>query len=58
MVEEEAQMASLYAAKQQLRSAMKQRLGAISHESVMSQSTTCIFPTRELGSTLSAKPRI
>ncbi|KAK0643248.1 5-formyltetrahydrofolate cyclo-ligase [Cercophora newfieldiana] len=39
MVEEQSSMASLKAAKQQLRLLMKQRLGAISHESAMSQST-------------------
>ncbi|KAK3352314.1 hypothetical protein B0T25DRAFT_567598 [Lasiosphaeria hispida] len=33
-------MASLNAAKQQLRSVMKQRLGAISHEAAISQSST------------------
>lgn len=31
-------MASLQAAKQQLRLAMKQKLGAVSHDSVISQS--------------------
>jgi len=35
-------MASLYAAKQQLRSVMKLKLGAIPRESAISQSTT--FP--------------
>lgn len=40
MVEDKLAMASLNAAKQQLRSAMKQKLGAISHEAAMSQSTT------------------
>jgi len=39
MVKDDFAMASLNAAKQQLRSAMKQRLGAISHDSAMSQST-------------------
>jgi 5-formyltetrahydrofolate cyclo-ligase len=38
MVEEQSSMASLSAAKQQLRSLMKQRLGAIPHESAISQS--------------------
>ncbi|KAK3390251.1 hypothetical protein B0H63DRAFT_109741 [Podospora didyma] len=41
MVEEQSeQMASLKAVKQQLRSAMKHKLGAISRESVLSQSST------------------
>lgn len=35
-----AEMASLKAAKQHLRSMMKQRLGALSHEAIMAQSTT------------------
>ncbi|KAK1752157.1 hypothetical protein QBC47DRAFT_454279 [Echria macrotheca] len=39
MVEEQFAMASLYAAKQQLRSLMKQKLAAISNESALSQST-------------------
>ena len=37
-VEEQFAMASLYAAKQQLRSAMKHKLRAVSHESILSQS--------------------
>ncbi|KAJ9161926.1 Nagb/rpia/CoA transferase-like protein [Coniochaeta hoffmannii] len=40
-------MASLNAAKQQLRSAMKQRLGAISHDSAMSQSSTVFNMLRD-----------
>lgn len=37
--DEQAAMASLSAAKTQLRAAMKQKLRAVSHESIMSQST-------------------
>jgi hypothetical protein len=40
MVEDTLAMASLNAAKQQLRLGMKQKLGAISNEAAMSQSTT------------------
>lgn len=38
MVEDTFAMASLNAAKQQIRSAMKNKLGALSHEAVKSQS--------------------
>lgn len=40
MVEDTVAMASLNAAKQQIRSAMKNKLGALSHEAVKSQSKT------------------
>jgi 5-formyltetrahydrofolate cyclo-ligase len=36
---EQVEMASLNVAKQQLRSAMKQKLNAVSHDSIVSQST-------------------
>lgn len=51
MVEDHLAMASLTAAKQQLRSAMKQKLGAISQESAISQSMrwiTTAFPREDL----------
>lgn len=43
VVEDRSAMASLNAAKQQLRSAMKQKLGAVSHESMMLQSRPPVF---------------
>lgn len=39
-VPEETAMASLNAAKKQLRAAMKHKLSAVSHSSIVSQSTT------------------
>lgn len=46
LVEDHLAMASLNVAKQQLRSAMKQKLGAISPESVASQSTLLLLQRR------------
>lgn len=58
--EDKGEMATLQAAKQQLRSAMKQKLGAISQESVMLQSTEPHISFRPAGwvASSSAKPWI
>lgn len=50
MVEEQPEMASLNAAKQQLRAAMKLKLGAIPRESAITQSTTFPLAVKDRGS--------
>ncbi|KAL0472199.1 hypothetical protein QR685DRAFT_521331 [Neurospora intermedia] len=55
MVEDTSAMASLNAAKQQIRSAMKNKLGALSHEAVKSQSSVVFNTLRNFQPYVDAK---